>query len=224
MLERASQKFRAGCMMVAHEEAGAMTFRGSSFLIHEAGYLLTAAHIVHRQERLLIIPGDTGTDYLPMSVDRVTALSAAVVRRDLDHDVALLKLDAGSAIAVPDEFLGSSEYLTPGIPVLTLGYSFGHQQLHHVLALDAILSAKIRSRNDTRLLLFSTMVHDGDRGGPLINAADGRIIGVVSGRLEPTEVVRGGVEWDRAPPRDTNVSYAVPIEYGLELMHAEGIV
>jgi serine protease Do len=68
------------------------------------------------------------------------------------------------------------------------------------------------------------MVHDGDRGGPLVHVADGHIIGLVSGRFEPAEVVRGSMDWDRAPPHDTNMSYAVAIDYGLDLMRAEGLM
>jgi hypothetical protein len=75
------------------------------------------------------------------------------------------------------------------------GYSFGHEQLHAILTTSAVVSAKIRSPNDTRLILFDNMVHDGDRGRPLVHVADGRIVGIVSGRFEPIEVVRGSQEW-----------------------------
>lgn len=67
------------------------------------------------------------------------------------------------------------------------------------------------------------MVHDGDRGGPLVHVADGHIIGPVSGRFEPGEVVRGSAEWSHQAPYTTNISFAVAIEYGVELMKPQGL-
>jgi serine protease Do len=108
---------------------------------------------------------------------------------------------------------------------MSLGYSFGHQQVHSLLAFNAVVSAKIRSRNDTALILYDSAFHEGDRGGPLIHVADGHIIGIVNGRFEPAEIAApADKERSRLEARETNVSYAVAIEYGLDLMRGEGLI
>jgi len=106
---------------------------------------------------------------------------------------------------------------------MSLGYAFGHEQLHSVITVGGYVSAKIRSPNDTGLILFDNMVQDGDTGGPLVHVTDGHIVGVISGRFEPEEVVRGSKEWDRRPARDTNISFAVAIDYGVALMRDHGL-
>jgi serine protease Do len=74
------------------------------------------------------------------------------------------------------------------------------------------------------LILFDTAFHEGDRGGPLIHVADGHVVGIVNGRFEPREIAQHGGDAARLEPRETNVSYAVAIDYGLELMRAEGLI
>jgi serine protease Do len=210
-------------MMLMRQQQERLSFLGSAFLVHRQGYLLTAAHLVTDRQGLMIVPSSFSDDYLPMTFDRVAAMPVSVVRSDNDSDVALLRFEQDISIAVPDDFLGASENVRPGASVMSLGYSFGHEQLHTIMNLSGVVAGKIRSPNNTRLILFDKMVHDGDRGGPLVHAGDSHIIGIVSGRFEPSEVVRGSQEWDRTPPRDTSVSFAVAIEYGLELMAAEGL-
>jgi serine protease Do len=46
----------------------------------------------------------------------------------------------------------------------------------------------------------------------------------VSGRFEPSEVVRGSKDWDRRPARDTNISFAVGIDYGIALLREQGLL
>ena len=66
--------------------------------------------------------------------------------------------------------------------------------------------------NETGLILFHNIVQDGDTGGPLVHVAAGHIVGVISGRFEPTEVVGGSTDLHRRPARDKNISFAVAID------------
>lgn len=211
-------------MMLARENEGAIAFLGSSFIVHRDGYLLTAAHLVSDPRRLVVVPTVSTEDFGPITVERVAGIRVTVVQRDTENDVALLKLEQKIGIDVPDDFLGSTHAVRTGASLMHLGYSFGHQQIHTLLAFGSEVSAKIRSLNSARLILFDTMVHQGDRGGPLVHVADSHIVGIVSGRFDADEVARGSTEWDRDVPPRTNVSYAVAIEYGLELMRTEGLI
>lgn len=223
MLQSVSRKFRSGCMMLMREQENHLSFLGSAFLVHQDGYLLTAAHLVANSDNLMIVPSNYTNDFIPMTFERVAAMPASVVSRDRNADVALLKLEQDISISVPDDFLGATDHVTPGTSIMSLGYSFGHEQLHAILNYSGVVTGKIRSPNSTGLILFDKMIYDGDRGGPLVHVADGHIMGVVSGRFEPEEFLHGSQEWDRPLPSNTSVSYAVAIEYGIALMEAEGL-
>jgi serine protease Do len=218
MLQSVSHKFRSGCMMLARQRGDAIEFLGSTFLVHTQGYLLTAAHLVASTEGLVVVPSEPSDEFLPMTAERVAAMPVSLVARDNDRDVALLRIDQAPDITVPDDFLGNTAAVRQGASVMALGYSFGHHQVHSVMAFDAVVSAKIRSRNGTDLIVFGSAFHEGDRGGPLVHVQDGHVIGIISGRFEPGEIIAHVPEDDRLTVAETNVSYAVAIEYGLALL------
>lgn len=225
MLQSVSHKFRSGCMMLARSQAGSVTFLGSAFLVHGHGYLLTANHLTIDEQGLSVVPSTFSDEFSPLTFDRVAAMEVEVRQRDPDRDVALLRIRQDIDIGVPDDFLGSTSAVRPGASVMALGYSFGHQQVISVFGYNAIVSSKIRSRNDTALILYDSAFHEGDRGGPLVHVADSHIIGIICDRFEPSEIVpQAAAVPDRLEPRETNVAYAVAIEYGLDLMRAEGLI
>lgn len=218
MLQGPSRKFRSGCMMLARKEGQAIEFLGSAFLVHEAGYLLTAAHLVARRDQLVVVAADPSDDFLPMTVERVTAMPVIVAAEDTEHDVALLSIEQSLEISVPDDFLGNNQAVRQGASLMALGYSFGHHQVHTVMAFDTVVAGKIQSKNGTSLILYGSAFHEGDRGGPLVHVQDGHIIGIISGRFEPSDLVSKTTADDKLTAAETNVSYAVAIEYGLALM------
>ncbi len=224
MLQGISHKFRSGVMMLARSGDETINFIGSAFLVHSGGYLLTAAHLTTEEKDLVVVPTTYSEEYSPMSFQRVAAMPVQVRQVDVAHDVALLRIEQDIEIGVPDDFLGATQAVRPGASVMSLGYSFGHQQVHSLMGYNAVVSAKIRSRNDTAMLLYDSAFHEGDRGGPLVHVGDGHIIGIVSGRFEPTEIVTAtSTSTEKLEARESNVSYAIAIEYGLELMQAEGL-
>jgi serine protease Do len=218
MLQRLTHKFRSGCAMLARRQGDTIEFLGSAFLVHADGYLLTAAHLVTGPDGLVVAPSMPSDDFLPVTAERIAAMPAVVVSRDVDRDVALLKIDRPLEISVPDDFLGNSAAVRPGASVMALGYSFGHHRVHAAMVFDAVVSAKIRSRNGTALILYGSAFHEGDRGGPLVHVQDGHIVGIISGRLEPGELLGHAPHDDHLLADETNVSYAIAIEYGLMLM------
>ncbi|MGM0675070.1 MAG: hypothetical protein ACQETQ_10265, partial [Spirochaetota bacterium] len=105
--------------------------------------------------------------------------------------------------------------------VLALGFSFGHNRLHNLVAVGATLSSKIQAPSGARLLLFDALIQYGDRGGPLVDADDARIIGVNIGPFDPVEIWRD--EHHKSTTVPPTLSYAYSIEYGIALLEAEGI-
>lgn len=224
MLQDVSQKFAGGCMMLVRKKESSVVFLGTAFLMHDDGYLLTAAHLIEEDpEGLMVVPTSNPDDFMPISLDRVSAMSVSVAAADTVHNVALLEIDRNLRIRTPDHLGGTTENLIIGTSLLSLGFPFGHDEMHNLVAQSAILSSKVCSRNGKRLLLFDTMVFDGVAGGPLVNADDGRVIGVVIGRFSPVEDGGDFARGSRPSGYHTQISYAVSIEYGLALMEKKGL-
>lgn len=215
MLQQISQKYSGCCMMLFKKQEGTVTFLGSSFLINEQGYLLTAAHLFTQNDTLMVVPFHNTHDFVPLTYERVAPIPVSIIEYEPERDVALLNLNMEMQIQTPDHILGNTQELIPGTSVMCMGFPFGHYQLHNLVILNSIISSKFLSKNNTKLLLFDTMVHDGARGGPLINAVTGRIIGIISGRFHPFKQEDAFL--------DTNLSYAVSIEYGTELIEKQDI-
>lgn len=223
MMQSVFQKFNGGVMMVMSREDDTVSFLGSGFLVHQEGYLLTVAHILPRKGRLMVAPGDPSVDFQPVTQETVNPFPVQIVRVDPERDLALLKLERETDIRLPDHFIGNTESALAGSSVMTLGFSFGHFKLHTLLALNAVISARILSRNKSRLLLFDSMVHPGARGGPLISVKEETVIGIINGRFDPIEVGKDYMDSSRTQEISTNVSYAVAIEHVRDMLEAEGL-
>ncbi|MDT8422118.1 MAG: serine protease [Desulfuromonadales bacterium] len=223
MLQTVCQKFSGGCMMVFRRADDEVQFLGTAFLVHENGYLLTVSHILPDEGQLMVVAGGAGNTFTPITQETVTSIPVKVARRNLKQDVALLKMEAGMGMRLPDHFLGSAESIMVGNSVMAMGFSFGHQTLHALIDMSAIISAKVLSHNQSKLLLFDNMVHDGDRGGPLISVTEGLVVGIINGRFDPQEASKSYIDSSRTLAANTNISFAVAIDYGIALMEEEGL-
>lgn len=224
MLGAVYQKFSGGCMMVFRRENEAVHFLGTAFLVHENGYLLTVSHIIpHEDVDLIVVPPTPGNEFNPISHETVTSIPVRVARRNPDRDVALLQMKQEIEMQLPDHFIGTAESTIVGNQVMSLGFSFGHQALHTLMALSAVTSAKVLSRNESKILLFDNMIHDGDRGGPLVGIEDGLVIGIINGRFDAVRASQEYTDGSQTMSANTNMSYAVSIDYGVELMEEEGL-
>jgi len=225
MLEHVYQRFRGGCMMLFSRDGEEASFLGTAFLVHEEGYLLTAAHLIRRRTDLMVEPLESSAEqFVPVQHETVRPMSVGVVSKDMERDLALLKFKDTIDISAPDHILGWASEAPVGTPLACLSYPFGYQGLHNLVIMRATLASKIKSPKENRLLLFDTMVHDGSRGAPLVNLQDGRVIGVVCGRFHPADVTGGGTEDKESSFETTNISLAVAMGYGRALLEAEGLV
>lgn len=220
MLKDVHLSFRGGTMMLFSQAGEEVSFMGSAFLVHSQGYLLTCAHLLYQTDGLMVLPPEDLEVFQPMRTKTISPLPAKVVGMDSERDVALLKFEENMDISVPDHVIGTPDQVPVGSSVAVMGYSFGFQHIYNQMIQQAVISSKILSRNDTRLFLIDTMVHDGTSGGPLVSIYDGRVIGVVSGLFDPTEAAPSGTE---SKSMNTNISYAVSVEYAAALMEAEGL-
>jgi serine protease Do len=223
MLQDMYFQYRGACMMLFQREGEEVSFRGTAFLVHPEGYFLTAGHLITGSHDLMVVPADETEDFTPIRTETVAPIPVEVRQLDRERDLALLKFTEEIDISMPDHVIGTSENVAVGNSVACLGFPFGYYHIYNQLIKKAVICSKISSGNETRIFLFDSLVHDGNRGGPLINLYDGRIIGVVGGRFELQEILSRQLGKASDVPIKTDVSYAVSIEHALELMKKEGL-
>lgn len=107
MRRNSSQKFAGGCFLLVRQKEDTVIFLGTAFLIHEEGYLLTAAHLIEEDRKNLMVarPQDPD-DFTAISMDNVSALAVTVEGLDPIHNAALLKLTRKRHIETPDHLAG----------------------------------------------------------------------------------------------------------------------
>ncbi|WP_027966583.1 DegQ family serine endoprotease [Halomonas halocynthiae] len=136
---------------------------GSGFIIDEAGYIMTNAHVVNDADEILVRFSDR------------RELEAEVVGVDIKTDIAVLKVDAND---LPALTLGNSDDLEVGEWVAAIGSPFGFD--HSVTA--GIVSAMNRTLPQDAYVPFiqtDVAINPGNSGGPLFNL-DGEVVGINS--------------------------------------------
>ena len=143
--------------------------QGAGVLINPQGYILTNNHVVEQAADIRVRLHDE------------QELPAQLVGRDERTDMALIKIDAGSA-PLPWAPLGNSDQVHIGEWVMAIGSPFG---LDHTVTVG-IVSAK--GRRDVQpgsqpgffdFLQTDAPINPGNSGGPLINVR-GEVIGINS--------------------------------------------
>lgn len=143
-----------------------MRGQGSGIIISDDGMVVTNNHVIEKAEEIIVTLADR------------REFSATVVGRDVETDLAVLKIDASDLI--PAEW-GDSDELELGAPVWAMGSPFGLDQT----VTRGIVSGKHRRTADNRgdanphqdLLQTDAAVNPGNSGGPLVNSV-GQVIGI----------------------------------------------
>lgn len=141
---------------------------GSGVLL-EGGRILTAAHVVHSADEIVV-------DY----VDG-TRGSASVIGSVVQGDVALLRLDSPPPAGIRPATLGNSDEVRVGSQCFVVGAPKGHS---HTLTVGYISARRVRDHPyidllDTEHFQTDASINPGNSGGPMFDM-QGRVIGVVS--------------------------------------------
>ncbi len=138
---------------------------GSGFVLHPQGYIVTNAHVIARStDRTVTFAG--GREY-----------DARVVAADREHDVAILKIEAGQPLKTLP--FGRSDDLMVGETVVAIGNPLGYQ--HTVTA--GVVSAVDRDLEAggavvmRGLIQTDASINPGNSGGPLLNVL-GELVGI----------------------------------------------
>lgn len=157
--------------------------RGSGFIIHPHGYILTAHHVIDGAREIEVRLADR------------QRVRAQIVAADPQVDLAIIKIDGGKEF--PVLALGDSDSLKVGELVGSLGYLFGTESS---LSLG-IISRRGRSQNisaGSDLIQTDAGASAGGSGGPLVNVK-GQAVGMITmasergnmGFAVPINVIKG---------------------------------
>ena len=133
----------------------------------KAGLIMTAAHVVHSADAIIV-----------KFVDG-SAAQAEIVSSVVGADVALIRVPAipkAASVAT----LGDSDKTEPGEPALVIGTPFG---IEHSLSIGHISGTQTRpvlaGGVSLKLIQTDASINHGNSGGPLFNDR-GEVIGIVS--------------------------------------------
>ncbi len=144
------------------------TATGSGFVINRDGLILTNAHVISGAVKISVAFADNQT------------VTAKVIGKDPDDDLALLKVNPDGLSLVPLP-LGDSSTVQVGDPTVAIGNPFGlARTLTHgvVSALQRSIQAPNNFAIDN-VIQTDAPINPGNSGGPLINA-QGQVIGINS--------------------------------------------
>jgi serine protease Do len=142
-----------------------LTSLGSGFVIHADGYVVTNYHVVARATDILVSTSD-GQEF-----------AAKLVRADVGHDLAVLKLDTSEAL--PQICLGTARDLMVGETVIAVGNPLGY---HHTVTTGVASAVGRRLEfgeglEYSNLIQTSAPINPGSSGGPLLNI-NGEVVGI----------------------------------------------
>jgi serine protease Do len=166
------------------------TSLGSGFIISGDGYILTNDHVVDDADEVKVRLQDRRT------------LTARVVGKDPQYDIALLKIDGG---ALPAVTIGDSRSVRRGQWALAIGSPFGLD----ATVTHGIVSAVGRNLGSgdqpyTSFIQTDVPINRGNSGGPLFNL-QGQVIGVNS-QIYSTS---GGYQ---------GLSFSIPIDVAMNVV------
>ena len=198
-------------------------FRGSGFVVGDGTWVVTNFHVLPAGAEV-----ESGPVLMVLATRNPDQLRRArVLATDRPHDLALLKIEGPPlptlALEEPGTAREGQAVVLMGFP---LGGALGFAPVTHrgIVAsittaalpaptaqqLDPRAVARLREGNYELLQLDAT-AYPGNSGGPLLDAASGRVLGIVNMVL-----VKAGRESALSSP--TGITYAVPVRHLHELM------
>jgi serine protease Do len=163
---------------------------GSGVIIDAArGYVLTNGHVVENATRIEVTTKDN------------RRLTAKLVGRDPDTDIAVLQVPTNNIIAVP---MGDSDRLQVGDFVLAIGNPFGLGQTVTSGIVSALGRSGLGIEGYEDFIQTDASINPGNSGGPLVNL-NGECVGINTAILAPG----GG---------NIGIGFAVPINMARRVM------
>lgn len=179
------------------------TGEGSGIIIREDGYILTNNHVVQNAldgNSNRLSEGSQIQVVLPNAKDK--PYTATIVGRDVDSDIAVIKIDAKG---LPAAELGDSDKLKPGELAVAIGSPYGLEYMSSVTSgIISGLNREIETDTGNKLTLIQTdaAINPGNSGGALCNS-QGQVIGI-----NTVKIAVSGFE---------GMGFAIPINHAKEV-------
>jgi S1-C subfamily serine protease len=160
---------------------------GAGFVLDEEGLILTNAHVV------------AGATSIEVAFSDERTVSATALGKDLDTDLALLRVDPEGLDLRPLS-LGDSDSVEVGDPTVAIGNPFGLERTLTTGVVSA-LQRRLTAPNGftiENVIQTDAALNPGNSGGPLLDAS-GRVIGVNS------QIASGG------SGGSVGIGFAVPV-------------
>ncbi len=170
-----------------------MKGRGSGFIVHTDGRILTNNHVVDGVDKITVS--------LQLSDGSKKTYPAKIVGNDPTYDLAVIKIEPDGVLPVLE--LGDSDAVEVGEFVVAIGNPYGFE--HSVTA--GVISAKNRSIhaqdvNFDDFLQTDAAINPGNSGGPLLDM-NGKVVGI------NTAII----------PYAQGLGFAIPINKAKEIMN-----
>jgi len=151
---------------------GKVVSSGSGFFVSEDGYILTAEHVVHNALDKIVV--------FVLNGNKLEPHSGKIISINEDADVALLKIEGKDYNYLDFE----EKEIKDGMDIGFIGYPLGIQ---YPVTHKGILSGRISSKypeklNPVNIFMINAFVNSGNSGGPLFNANNGKVIGIINMR------------------------------------------
>ena len=172
------------------------TDTGSGFVINRNGVILTNNHVIAGAVKISVAFADNQT------------VTAKVIGRDPDDDLALLKVNPDGLRLVP-LVLGNSDTVQVGDPTAAIGNPFGLPRSLTTGVVSA-LQREIQAPNSfaiDNVIQTDAPINPGNSGGPLLNA-QGQVIGINS------QIETGGGSGSGS----VGIGFAIPINTALAVI------
>jgi 2-alkenal reductase len=137
--------------------------QGSGFLYDDQGHIVTNAHVV------------ANADLFAVRFSESTVISATVIGRDTEHDIALLALDRVPPVA---PLMLSERIPEPGMWIMAIGNPYGLRESLTVGIISAVdRTVPADSGTLTDMIQVDAAINPGSSGGVLIDRT-GAVIGM----------------------------------------------
>ena len=203
-------------------------FHGTGFAVGDGEHIITNAHVLpvtlktDQKERLAVFIGD-GLN--------AEARSATIIDMDIEHDLALLKIDGKP---LPPLQIGDSQGVREGEAIAFTGFPIGmvlglypvtHQGIVSAvtpIAIPAVSSGRLdaatikRLRKPYKVFQLDATAYPGNSGSPVYEPATGRVIGVIN-KVFVKETK------ENLLTQPSGITYAIPSRYIGELLNRKGL-
>jgi len=207
----------------------AIRFVGTGFVVADGRHIITNAHNIpefldpnKKESLVVVVPGE----------DRKKIRIATVVKKDKQHDVALLRFSDSALTALS---LGNGSTVKEGQEYLMSGFPIGSVLGYHVVTHKTMVSAitpAVQPVNNSRQLnprlikrmltgfkvfQLDAIAYPGNSGSPVYNTETGEVIGVLN-----SVFVKDTKE--SILERPSGISYAIPVSFAQELLRQAGLI